>query len=414
MNPYFLEKAVRESTLNITPYARQGMLQAVIHGAGQPQMLVEGQFTELKRSYYTVGVVNLAITRETPATERRYQDLQELVLSVCRRMSGEEIQVVAVPENLQNIFVIAAADEKEGFDAFFYKLYSAIQENVEDESTLVTLGIGHRESELDRLSEACREAQASLGQMLTGGRGAVYFPEEREEAPQGYSLPKDAQKQMVRFLKERNLEELNSLLDSIYQANLVEADLPLEEVRKLADELYWTIHKALRNAYDLSTTHVRMEPIRDSATIEEIFAYYRQVFATSLAEAPSGEEAEKEKSLEAEISAYLEAHLYDPELSLNSLADRFGVSTKMVGLICRKQHGQTFLTYVRERQIHRAAELLKETGLSLEEISNQCGFSNILTFRRNFRAVMGVNPSEYRGGDESDHDPPDLNIPDEN
>ena len=164
----------------------------------------------------------------------------------------------------------------------------------------------------------------------------------------------------------------------------------------MADELYWTIRKALRGAFDLSTTHVRMEPIRDAATMEEIFAYYRQVFAASLREAATLEEEENGNNLEEEICAYMEAHLYEPGLSLNSVADQFGVSTKMVGLICRKRYGQTFLNYVRDRQIHRAAEMLKETDMSLEEISSQCGFANILTFRRNFRAVMGVNPSEYR------------------
>ncbi|MBQ9252543.1 MAG: helix-turn-helix transcriptional regulator [Clostridia bacterium] len=387
----------RERMVTITPYAKQGMLQAAIRGVGRTEMLVEEQFTELKRDYYTVGLVNLAITREIPAAERRYQDLQELTLSVCRDAGGEEIQVVAVPENLQNTFVIAAGDEKGGFEDFFYGLYNALEEHIGDENTVITLGVGHRENDLERLNAACREAQTSLAQMLTGGRGAVYFPEDRVENAPGYYFPKDAQKQMVRMLKERDLAGLNGLLDDIYQRNMVEADLPAVEARQLADELYWTIRKALRNAYDLSTIHIRMEPIRGAATMEEIFAYYRQVFAASLQEAPLQEGEENEQSLEEEICRYLEEHLYDPNLSLNGVADRFGVSAKMVGLICRKRYGQTFLNYVRDRQIHRAVEMLKETDLSLEEISGQCGFTNILTFRRNFKAVMGVNPSEYRG-----------------
>ena len=387
----------RERMVTITPYARQGMLQAAIRGTGQAERLVEEQFTELKRNYYMVGEVNIAITRDTPAAERRYQDLQTLILSVCRNWSEESIQVVAVPENLQNIFVIAAADEKEVFEDFFYRFYSVMQETAGDESTLLTIGVGRRESDLERLNEACREAQRSLGQMLTGGRGAVYFPEERSAPTPAYSFPKDAQKQMTRLLKERNLEGLNAMLDEIYQKNMVEADLPAAEIRQMADELYWTIRKALRNAFDLSTTHVRMEPIRDAATIEEIFAYYRQVFAASLSEADNQEGAEKEQDLEEEICRYLEAHLYDPDLSLNSIADHFGVSTKMIGLITRKRYNQTFLNYVRDRQIQHAVELLREKDLSLEEIASRCGFANILTFRRNFKTVMGVNPSEYRG-----------------
>ena len=388
----------RERMVTITPYARQGMLQAAMRGAGHPGTLVEENFTELKRDYYMAGVVNVAILRESAATERGYRDRQELILSVCRDLSeAEGPQVVAVPENLQNTFVIAASDERDGFEAFFYRLYELIVEAAGDSDTVITIGAGHRENDLERLSSACGDAQAALGQMLTGGRGAVYFPEENRDAAPAYSFPKDAQKQMIRLLKEKDLQGLNDLLDDIYQKNLVEADLPAAVVRQLADELYWTIRKALRNAYDLSTTHLRLEPIRDAATIEEIFEYYRQVFRVSLSEAGDSEEKDREKNLEDDLCEYLEAHLYDPELSLNSVADRFGVSTKMIGLICKKRYGQTFLNYVRDRQIHHAAEMLRETDLSLEEIAAQCGFANILTFRRNFRTVMGVNPSEYRG-----------------
>ena len=387
----------RERMITITPYARQGVLQAAIRGTGQPRTLVEEQFTELRKSYYMVGVVNAAITRDTPAAERRYRDVQELILSLCREKQTGDLQAVGIPDNLQHTFVIAASDEKDVFENFFYGLYSQLEENVQDQDTILTIGTGHRENDLDRLSAACQEAMDSLGQMLTGGRGAVYFPEDRQEGNPGYYFPKDAQKQMTRLLKERDLEGLNALLDDIYQKNLVGADLPPSEIRQLADELYWTIRKALRNAYDLSTTHVRMEPIRDAATIDEIFGYYRQVFAASLQEAPAQEEEGAEKSLEEEICGYIGEHLYDPELSLNGVADQFGVSTKMVGLICKKRYGQTFLSYVRDQQIRHAAELLKETDLSLEEVSARCGFANILTFRRNFRAVMGVNPSEYRG-----------------
>ena len=155
----------------------------------------------------------IQFTRETAAAERKYQDLQALILSTCRNWNEEDIQVVAVPENLQHVFVIAASDEKEVFEDFFWRLFSTIKENVGDENTVLTIGVSRRESDLDRLGEACREAQRSLGQMLTGGRGTVYFPEETEDSAPGYTFPKDAQKQMTRLLKERDLEGLNALLD---------------------------------------------------------------------------------------------------------------------------------------------------------------------------------------------------------
>lgn len=75
---------------------------------------------------------------------------------------------------------------------------------------------------------------------------------------------------------------------------------------------------------------------------------------------------------------------------------RFGLSGKMIGSICRRKYGTTFLQYVRNRQIQKAAQLLQETDHSLEEIAHECGFTNVLTFRRNFKAVMNINPSDFR------------------
>ena len=88
--------------------------------------------------------------------------------------------------------------------------------------------------------------------------------------------------------------------------------------------------------------------------------------------------------------------MLNPDLSLTSAADHFGVSGKLVGTVCRNRFGKTFLQYVRDCQIQKATELLQTTDLSLEEIAEQCGFTNLLTFRRNFKATMGINPSDYR------------------
>ena len=34
--------------------------------------------------------------------------------------------------------------------------------------------------------------------------------------------------------------------------------------------------------------------------------------------------------------------------------------------------------------------------MTLEDIAQRCGFTNVLTFRRNFKAVMNMNPSDFR------------------
>ncbi|MBQ8654047.1 MAG: helix-turn-helix transcriptional regulator [Clostridia bacterium] len=387
----------RERMVTITPYARQGLLHSLLSGdvnRRQLDVFTNEQFMGLRRACFMLAVVNVAGPDLSP---QQYQDALDLITHACQELSTDECTIVCCPKNRQNLFVIAGSDDDSGLENLFYQLYQKFVEAIDDDRYAVTLGVSRMEEDLESLRDACIDAEHALEQMLTGGRRSVYFhdaaPEDHERR---YFFPKDAHKRIVRDLKDGNLDSLMDILDEIYRRNLKEDDLPLSEVRLMADELHLTIRSALRSVYDLSTTHIQIERIRDAATIEEIFAYYRTVFATALSRQETLPAPGETHALEKDVCDYIEQNVCNPDLSLTALADRFGVSTKMIGLICKNAWGKTFLQHVRDRQIHRAVTLLKTTDASLEDIAQQCGFTNLLTFRRNFKAVMGMNPSDYR------------------
>ncbi len=389
----------REKMITISPYVQQGIVHSLISGGAQNQhsdLLTDNEFLELKKLYFTVALVNIVNTGDRESVARHFQDAQALIRHVCQELTTDERNVVCCSKNLQNMYVIVNGDEAEGTEALFYALHERIRDAIDDPRFAVTIGVSGTESDLNSLRSACDKAQNALNQMLTGGRDCVYFDESTaHENERSYYFPKDAHKRMVKNLKEGNLPELQAQLDDIYQRNMQEAELPLSEIEMMLEELHYTVSAALRCVYDRSTIHVRIERLRDTMTIDEIFAYYKTVFAAALSSL-GGQEPGAPDETERRVCDYIEEHYCDPELSLNSLADHFGVSTKVIGTICKKRYNTTFLQYVRERQIHRAAELLRDTSLPLEEIAQQCGFINVLTFRRNFKAVMNMNPSDFR------------------
>ena len=387
----------RERMITITPYAKQGILHSLISGDvenRQLEVLTGEQFIGLRRAYFMLAVVNVAAGE---STAQQYRDAQELIAHACRELSSPERTVVCCEKNAQNLFVIINSDDGEGMEALFYALYQACVEALDDPRFAVTIGVSGLENDIQSLRDACEDAEQALGQMLTGGRSSVYFHEDAQEKEQRrYYFPREAGKRIVRGLKEGNLADLEAMLEDIYRGNVREADLPLSELRLMLDELHVTIRNALRDVFDMSATHIQVERIREAATIEEIFAYYRTVLATAISQRAELPDEGVERALETDICAYIEAHVCDAELSLSAVADHFGVSTKMVGLVCKEAYGKTFLQHVRDRQIQHAVTLLQTTDETLEEIARQCGFANLLTFRRNFKAVVGMNPSDYR------------------
>ena len=387
----------RERMITITPYAKQGMIQSLLSGDIEHQQLeviTDERFVGLRKAFFMLAVVNVAAGE---MSVQQYRDAQELIAHACRELSSEEHTVVCCAKNAQNLFVIINSDDGEGMEALFYRMYQTCVEALDDPRYAVTLGVSRLESDIQALRDACADAEQALEQMMTGGRSSVYFHEDaQDKAQRRYFFPRDAHKRIVRGLKEGNLPDLEAMLEEIYRCNAREVELPLSELRLMVEELHVTIRNALRDVFDLSTTHIQIERIREAATLEEIFAYYRTVLATAISRREALPDAGEERALEKALCAYIETSFCDPELSLNAVAERFGVSTKMVGLICKEVYGKTFLQCVRDLQIQHAVSLLQTTENTLEEIALQCGFTNLLTFRRNFKAVMGMNPSDYR------------------
>ena len=390
----------REKMITISPYARQGMLHSLLNGDvrnAQLDVLIDEHFIALRKAAYMLAIVSIANLSEQEISPQHLRDAQALIAQVCREMTTDEMTVVSCMRDLQNLFVIVSGDEEADLENAFYALYSRIIEALDDERFAVTIGVSHPESDLGHLQDACADAQAALQKMLVGGRSSVYFAESAHTGEERrYYFPKDAQKRMVRDLRARDLSALQATLEEIYRRNVVEAELPLAEVRSMVDELHLTIRNALRDVYDRGTTHIRIERIHEAATVDEIFAYYRTALQTALTQDSKLAGSAKPGALAKDVCDYIDQNALSPELSLSAIAARFGVSTKVVGDICKSAYGQTFLQVVHEKQIRRAVELLQTTDKPLEEIAQECGFTNLLTFRRNFKAVMNMNPSDYR------------------
>lgn len=391
----------RERMITISPYASQGALHQLLNGnvrQSQLDVLREEQFWELRRGFFAVGIVNLAALGPRAASEQRRLDARALAAHACQAFGDEERAVACIPRDLSTLVVVVNSDDARDLENVFYDILRRVEEALDDPEIAVTIGVSAPRTELERLRDACDEAERALGAMLTGGRGSVYFEEKDDGADRrDYEFPRDAQRRIAAGLREGNLDDLNAFMDGLWEANFHRASLTPEAARQLLDELHSAFSGALRDVSEQSTTHVRVERAPQPATIEEIFDYYRGMLAEAVRTCQSEVMGEGDAAaLEREICDYINANLMNPELSLAGVADHFGVSGKLVGSVCKAAFGKTYLQYVRDCQIHEAARLLEQTDLSLEEIAQRCGFANLLTFRRNFKAVMNMNPSDFR------------------
>lgn len=110
---------------------------------------------------------------------------------------------------------------------------------------------------------------------------------------------------------------------------------------------------------------------------------------------PENQTIHKYQSRMDRVINYIYAHL-DDEIDLNHLAEVACMSPYHWHRIYRGFSGETIAATVRRLRLHRGANQLINTNLSLSEIVAQSGYGSLSAFSRAFSASYQVPPARYR------------------
>lgn len=108
--------------------------------------------------------------------------------------------------------------------------------------------------------------------------------------------------------------------------------------------------------------------------------------------------AVREESLRRKAIAYIESNLAEADLDGESVATELGISVRSIQRLF-KSHGYTPRSYILERRMANAAELLQKSGsdtLRISEIAYSLGFNDLSYFTRTFRKRFGRSPRDFR------------------
>ena len=89
---------------------------------------------------------------------------------------------------------------------------------------------------------------------------------------------------------------------------------------------------------------------------------------------------------------------WDRNLGLGEVARHLGVSVAHLSRVFHAATGQTPAAWYRQHRLERARELLRTSGLSIQEIADRCGFISATYFITCFRANVGMTPARWRSG----------------
>lgn len=99
-----------------------------------------------------------------------------------------------------------------------------------------------------------------------------------------------------------------------------------------------------------------------------------------------------------EVRRYAERlanHFYEAT-TIDDAASGLGMSRRRFTKAFREATGESWLAFVRTRAIEHAARRLAATTAPIASVAFECGFEDLSTFYRRFRALRGCTPGAWR------------------
>ncbi|MDR2797380.1 MAG: helix-turn-helix domain-containing protein [Treponema sp.] len=87
---------------------------------------------------------------------------------------------------------------------------------------------------------------------------------------------------------------------------------------------------------------------------------------------------------------------YTRKLCLQEVADASGLSAPYFSTIFKEEMGENLSSYLNRLRVEKAAALLTETDLPLNEIAWTCGFEDQSWFSKIFKSYTKISPRKYR------------------
>lgn len=131
---------------------------------------------------------------------------------------------------------------------------------------------------------------------------------------------------------------------------------------------------------------------------EKISAYNKVRFSSkvSIREASVSQGKKEEPGFDVlQIISYINCN-YQKELTLHSVASKFGYSEVYFCKYFKQNFNVNFTTYITNLRINAAKKLLQDSSINIKTIGKQIGYPDSNYFTKVFKRIVGITPSEFR------------------
>ena len=266
---------------------------------------------------------------------------------------------------------------------------------------IFTVGVSTVCDSFDRIDSCLDECAEAVRYKIIAGKNQVIrfsgIPANKYDPD--YFTNAEFRKEYLYAIAEGEEEPVKEILAELVSAVYKQLDTldgtVIREIYRNVVTLFFTGAQVLGLEEDENTSHEKLiGRFEYFYSITAAFNYLSDTFMNLLRRCREEQESRSTKPVRV-AQLYIEEHYMEP-LTLEEIAQEIGFNDSYLSSIFKKQVGKSVIDYLTNVRIQHAKELLIDPERSVEDISDEVGFSDPKYFTRRFKKYTGVSPREYR------------------
>ncbi|HIW34611.1 MAG TPA: helix-turn-helix domain-containing protein [Candidatus Paenibacillus intestinavium] len=376
------------------------------------------QVVGLGRSNHMFSITTIRILNMDALIQRRFKNdidlLQFAASNVIHDVLSNYFQTFsfANPKQEREIITVVSL-EGSYYEDMNYKLYHGMNSIVTTLDQLfeldVIVGVGLPVQEITELAVSFDQSKLALMSYRLHNRSAnvVKYDEVTHlDIPKEHKSIFTRMSQLRQVLETGNSQLLQSMLhDMMNQWNNTE-QFTIGESEKITDELIMVLNDIAIEygvpASGLPGSNMNAFRVLGICRDYNNYVQYKEVLQQYIQLYKQFIDAVKQQDTSFkvnDIKKYID-HYYYEDIKVTMFAEKYYLSREYLMKLFKQQYGCGIHEYIQSVRMEKAKELLQDSNLKIQDISEMLGYKDKNYFSKAFRNYFKMTPSEYRAYEE--------------
>lgn len=329
--------------------------------------------------------------------ERQLWDvyIRSLVREKCR-----DCHTYASFYNMFGECIIFGMKKKDSTEQILFWLNEVAREGRRVMGVHLAIGVGKRKDKLLECQESFQEAKEALLYRKMRGDGNVIYMEDIDAAQdEAICLDRSAVDDLstaIKFGKESNIRQaLKRIRSQVAEGKMRRIDYQAYCIQivnvlvMLVQQQGIEAETVFGGVPDYLNVLLRYDQ-------PERFLNWMEESSLKIGRACEGQRDSKETNLVEVAKQYMEKEYGDPDISLEKVAGRVGLTPTYFSSLFKKETGESFVEYLTKVRMEEAIRRLKDTDEKIYVIAEKTGYPDAGYFSHVFKKRFGFSPIQCR------------------